>query len=307
MQINIENESIRLLDWLYSQEDTTLLYDVSEYVKNEGFPEDSARLLVEHLRHQGLVTAAIAISGHADAMITSQGITHMQRIHSHREDPAAQARALQSAMLRWLFERERAAEITMEWSGLLSSDRAYLLGDLSLDDVEHEAEYLSDKGLITGRDVEERPRGALWPKLTHAGRDCVMDFKGNVADYNTRGHRGSMTNHFNVTGNTGNFMIASNNSQQNVTTGIDTDTLIKFATAVRDSTSILQLPTGDDESELYAQARELDELANSSNPSKGRMKQLVDALMTGLTKAASPIATSIATTLGNDALRALGH
>lgn len=308
MQIDIENEGIRLLDWLYSQQDTRLMYDVSEYVKDHGFPDDSARLLVEHLRRHGLIKGDVAISGQADAMITPQGISQIQRIRARRSDPAARARLLHSAMLKWLFAHERSertAEI-MDWSGFASSASVDLFDNqLDIDEVENEAEYLANKNLIAGRDVEQKPRGSLWPKLTSAGRDCVMDFEGDVANY-IQGQRGSMTNHINVTGNKGNFMIASNNSQQNITTSIDTDALVKFATAIRDSMQIFTLPE-DQERQLREQALELDELTKLPNPSNGRMKQLVEALMGGLAKVASPVAAAIATSLGNDALRALGH
>jgi hypothetical protein len=53
---------------------------------------------------------------------------------------------------------------------------------------------------------------------------------------------------------------------------------------------------------------ELHDAANAAQPDRGKLRGLVDAVMAGLTKAATPVATAIAAGLGNDAVRAItGH
>jgi hypothetical protein len=307
VQINIETESARLLDWLYGQPLTPVYYDVNDYVRDKGFPDESARLLVEYLARRGLVMPAIGLGDEAAAIITSEGISYVQQLRSHLDDPVKRVRQLHAAMLLWLFEQERVGQAVPNWAGFVATaEREISSSPFTASEVDRAADYLAKKRLITGPDVDQHAVGVISPRLTHTGQDCVVDYGGDVAEYSKGQPRTMTTNYNHVAGNSNNVMVGSDNSQQHVSVGVDTEALVKFATVIRDSMPALGLPTEKQE-ELRNQAQELDELANSTNPPKGRIRQLVDALMAGLTLAATPLAETLATGIGNDALRALGH
>jgi hypothetical protein len=81
----------------------------------------------------------------------------------------------------------------------------------------------------------------------------------------------------------------------------------QFAAAVRQALPVLGLAE-DEQSALEGYAVELHDAASGSQPDRRRLRGLFDAVMAGLTKAATPVATAIATSLGNDAARAItGH
>jgi hypothetical protein len=142
--------------------------------------------------------------------------------------------------------------------------------------------------------------------LTDNGRDCVLDYDGRAADYLDRLSRGTMNTTY-IGSNSGNVAVGSENVTQNVTTGLDTSKLLELAAAVTQALPVLGL-TPDQHSELKGYAVELHDAAAAAQPDRGKLRGLVDAVMTGLTRAATPVATAIATGLGNDALRAItGH
>jgi hypothetical protein len=107
-----------------------------------------------------------------------------------------------------------------------------------------------------------------------------------------------------IANNSGNVAVSSEHFSQNVTTGIDTTKLLEFAAAVSQALPVLGL-AHDQQSELQGYAIELQAAADASQPDKGKLRALVDAITAGLMKAATPLATGIATGLGNDAIS--GH
>ncbi|HWG63398.1 MAG TPA: hypothetical protein VG253_17010 [Streptosporangiaceae bacterium] len=141
--------------------------------------------------------------------------------------------------------------------------------------------------------------------LTDDGHDCVLEFGGNVSDYLGRRNTGPVSTY--IANNSGNVAVASAHFAQNVTTGLDASKLIELAAAVRQALPVLGLPP-DQHSALEGHAEELHDAASSPQPDKGNLRRLVDAIMAGLNKAATPVATAIATSLGNEAVRAItGH
>jgi hypothetical protein len=143
------------------------------------------------------------------------------------------------------------------------------------------------------------------PELTANGRDCVVDFGGNVPDYLNRSPRGGHTTHIKMTGSTGNITVASENVVQNVSTGLDTTKLLDFAGFVRQTLPTLGLPA-DQQQTLDAQAEELHQESDSPTPDRGKLRRLGDAILDGLRAAAPTVVQSTAIDLGTEALKAIG-
>ena len=81
--------------------------------------------------------------------------------------------------------------------------------------------------------------------------------------------------------------------QQNISAGIDTRDLLKFAGFVRQIGSTLGLDT-DKQTELEAQAMELHRVASSPAPEAGRLRRLANAILHILGAAASTVASQTA-------------
>ncbi len=309
MDLDVDRHGTRLLEWLHGRPDHEHVYsDVTEFLVKEGLPEECGRPLIEHLRGQGLVRTAIGLDDRPDSMITPKGIAHLHEIRARRRDPALRARTLRRQMLQWLYGQEQITDMApADWSGLLASGKAHLLGEpFAINEVRQAASYLSDKNLITGASVEEDGPGMVRPMLTDDGRDCVLESGGDVAHYLGRQNGGTMNNTY-IGSNSGNVAVGSKRFAQNVTSGLDTSRLIDLAAAVRQALPVFGL-SQDQYSVLEGYADELHDAASSPQPDKGNLRRLVDAIMAGLNKAATPVATAIATGLGNDAVRAItGH
>jgi hypothetical protein len=308
VDLDLDYHGARLLEWLHGQPDHNHLYsDVTGFISEEGLPEECGRPLVEHLQDQGLVRTAIGLDGRPDSMITPKGIAHLHEIRAQRRDLALRAHTLRRQMLQWLYGEEQITDMAPpDWSGFLGSDEAHMLGEpFAMREVEQVASYLNNKNLITGPSTGEAETGVVRPMLTDDGHDCVLEFGGNVSDYLGRRNTGPVSTY--IANNSGNVAVASAHFAQNVTTGLDASKLIELAAAVRQALPVLGLPP-DQHSALEGHAEELHDAASSPQPDKGNLRRLVDAIMAGLNKAATPVATAIATSLGNEAVRAItGH
>lgn len=306
--LNFQLHGTRLLDWLYDQDVTEpSFHDVNQFVAESDLSDDGAQLVVDDLESRGVIEQ-IATFGSWEAKLTVGGADFVQKVRAERSDSVRRSREIQQRMLCWLHNREHRDAPPSDWSDFLASDDAIFYGDrFALAELERQAEYLFAKDLIQSLHIEQAADGTIKPRLTAAGQDCVMDFGGNVSDYINRHNGRSTTTNITMTGSTGNIVVASDNVQQNIETGIDTRKLLDFAGFVRQVVPTLGL-SEDDQAELDADAAELHQAAEEAQPDRGRIKQLHDAVMAGLIKAAPSIVTSTATAMGNDAIRAItGH
>jgi hypothetical protein len=314
MALNLQLHGMRLLDWLYDQDTTDPgFHGINRFVAQNELPEGSERLLLEDLASRGVIEQFVDREVRPPGTVvefvrlTAQGVDFVQKIRIERSDSVRRSRELQQRMLRWLHNQEHRGTTPPDWSDFLTSDDAVFYGDqFTLAELERQAEYLSTKNLIKSLHAEEAAEGTLKPLLTAAGQDCVMDFGGNVSDYVNRQH-GSSTTNVTMTNSTGNIVVASENVKQNIKTGLDTRRLLEFAGFVRQVLPTLGL-ADDDQAELDADADELHQAAEQLEPDRGRLKQLSDAVMSGLIKAAPSIVTATAIAMGNDAVQAItGH
>jgi hypothetical protein len=104
----------------------------------------------------------------------------------------------------------------------------------------------------------------------------------------------------------GNLVIGSSNVVQDNTNGIDASALLNFASLVGQIAPTLGLQAAEQVA-LESQAATLHEAASDPAPEKGRLRQLCDAVVQGLTKAAPTVASQMALAAGQDAIHMLGH
>lgn len=298
MSVDVELHAMRLLEWLADQTGDTLQHvDVSEFITGYELPEDSAFLLIRHLVTRGWVSE---VHTPTRAMITTNGLAFVQKLRTQRRDPAFRARTLQQRMLRWLQRQEDRNVSPVDWTGFFLSDDAYLGGELFTGaELDRAASYLYARNLIAAIEIEEAESGTVKPSLTTAGQDCVMDFGGNVSDYLNRQQSGHTTH---IVGN--NNIVASDHVTQTITNGVDTKVLSNFVDYIRQVLPTLGL-SEEQQAVIDKNAAELRDAVNATPPDRGLLKRLLDAVMSGVMKAAPSAAASVATALGNDAVQAI--
>ncbi len=303
MEFDIETMAIRLLDWLAKKPLTNSFISIEPFVADNNLPPFSIWPLRDYLTNRGLVRDASGLNS-VDVAITSEGLAFISEVRTQRSDPTNRAQHLRKFMLRWLYEKS-PNEPPHDWSAFYTDWRFFYLGEsYTSDEVAREAEYLSDRGLISGLAIEEAGPASIYPRLTSDGRDCVTEHGGNVSTFLNRHQPANNTNVY-MTGVQGNTVIASNNVVQNVEGGLDMRAMLDFAGFVRQVASTLGL--ADEERENMTSAAEaLHEDASSSSPEPGRLRRLINSIMEGLTKAAPTVVSSTAIQMGEQALKAIG-
>jgi hypothetical protein len=306
--LNIELHGMLLLDWLYSHGNPDIFYKTTDFLVDNNLSDDDGWLLVENLAKRGVIDHAATMDGTVNIRLNGQGIEYVQRVRVERADPVQRSRELRQRMLRWLYNQEHRGKPPADWVGFLASDDSLFYGDrFTVDELARQTEYLSAKDLIVSVRAWSVVNGMVNPSLTHAGQDCVIDFGGNVSDFVSRHSGGSTTNNVTMTNSTGNIVVASDNVQQNLETGVDTRKLLEFAGFVRQVAPTLGLPE-DEQAKLDADATDLHQAAEGTAPDRNLLKRLFDAVMAGLIKAAPSIVTKTASDMGTEAIRAIaGH
>lgn len=303
MAPDIEQHGTGLLELLHDDSDAA----VATYLSEHGLSLRDGIVLVEYLSDHGLVRDVSTFGG-PDANITAQGIARVQQLRTERQSPARRVATLRTRMLMWLDHQEQQEIGIDDWSQFLASPNVDYYGTpFSKQELAREAEYLKQHDLITGIDVGDMRQatpGMIRPKLTGSGRDCVIDFGGNVSDYLNRGRSGGNTTNITMTDSAGNITVASENVVQNVNSGLDTTKLLDFAGFVRQTLPTLGLPTNQQDT-LDTQAGELHHEADSPTPDRSKLRRLLDAILEGLGAAAPTVVQSTAIGLGEEALKAI--
>jgi hypothetical protein len=113
--------------------------------------------------------------GGADALINNAGIVTVQGLRTERGRPARRISTLRDRMLHWLDDQETQGASPFDWSEFVAGPDADYYGSAFGDaEVEREANYLEERGLITAMSIEQKPSGTIGPRLTTAGRDHLL-------------------------------------------------------------------------------------------------------------------------------------
>ncbi|MFG2058955.1 hypothetical protein ACGFI9_33525 [Micromonospora sp. NPDC048930] len=175
----------QLMDWVYDKANgvSTESVPIMEFAESVGLDLDGAFTLLWYCRDEGLLSDQGTGMGNPCAVLTAYGIANVRERRRRRADPALRARACRSALLSW-FYRQQIAQVHMPITGKFGQDDDSLWEGTRFSDVEiqHAAEYLSDKRLIKGVRVAQL-RGPVRAEITTDGIDCVTDWESNVAEY----------------------------------------------------------------------------------------------------------------------------
>ncbi|MEV7042209.1 hypothetical protein [Amycolatopsis sp. NPDC051061] len=207
-------------------------------------------------------------------------------------------------MLSWLYQQEVAGAPPVDWSDFLASADNHYFGSRFADsEVAPAISDLAERNLVTGMSADQLGPAAVKPRLTAEGRDCVIEYGGDVSEYLNR-HGASHGTNVTMNHVTGNTVIGNENIVNNQASGIDVAKLVDFADFVRQVLPTLGLPE-DERAELGRQADELSEVTTANESDRGRWRRLIDAVMAGVTKAAPGVVTSTAIAMGNEAVKAI--
>ncbi|WP_410583833.1 hypothetical protein [Amycolatopsis sp. lyj-108] len=262
------------------------LQDINSFLAERGLRDEKAVDLVKDLEQDGLVKPLFGSGGIATCRLTGRGEQQAQRLVKER--PARRLSVLRQRMLLWL---EGHRDI-LDWTSFLHSDQArYADGDFTWDDIAHEATYLSNKRLIKALAGDQRPDGTLKPRLTSAGRDCVLDHDGDVRSYLAGGPASDgapTTNYFApvIHGAVSNSQFASGNAQ---VTQNQQNTIARAPEQYQELARIVaqlleQLPEQrdvDEENRQDVETAALDVLAEvteSEDPQRGKVRRATKAL-----------------------------
>ncbi|MFG1820593.1 hypothetical protein ACGFIF_43020 [Kribbella sp. NPDC049174] len=283
---------------------------VAAYLDSKGLGADYGFDLINLLDSNGYVEQSSGY-GAAAGTITAHGKHAVQHLRAERADPKVRVSQLRTAMLSWLDDREAQRVETSSWEPFLEFAATEEGGGHSERDVRHAAEYLHEHQLIKAVKVAEEIDGWLRPTLTVAGRTCLTDFGGDVAEYLNRGHATSVitdnstTNNTWVSDNHGNLNVAGDHISQSITnSGLDVAQLLELAGGIDQFAPVLQLPA-DVEREIVAAAHDLHAEASSASPDRGRLRQLVDKIYVGVKDAAPTVGKKVVLGLIDMALKAL--
>lgn len=302
---DLESTARELLEWVYDHSAGNDFMSVNAFTATKDLPYNAAYTLAEHLKSQGLVTAAIAGGGRADASLTPAGAHYVQQLRRRREDPVLRMAALRDQMLRWLFARERQDVRVSDWTDFLAAGDANFYGSrFQKAEVEHEVSYLISKNLITmSVHIDQEVDGWLQPQLTADGNDCITEHGGSVSDH-VRSRNSGATYHF--ADNSGAISVNSSNVTQTVSHGVDTTALTKFAEAAAQMLPVLDGIPEDERDELQECAASVQAEVAKAEPNVGKLRELFNVLYLGVMKASSTVATDMLVGLGHDASKALG-
>ncbi|UJW32434.1 hypothetical protein L3Q67_01190 [Saccharothrix sp. AJ9571] len=163
--------------------------EINNVLARRGLGDDDAFQLAEYLGEQGLVTNSFSGGGAIETTLTGAGRRRAQRLLASR--PARRLTELRRRMLTWLEHHDHV----INWEDFLGSDQLqYEDSHFTEDEVDREAEYLLESGLITSQTMDQAPNGTIQPQLTARGRDCLLYNDGDVRRFLTgRSDEDSMT------------------------------------------------------------------------------------------------------------------
>jgi hypothetical protein len=268
-----------------------------EFLAALGVKKDRRYAVVQFLVDRGLATDVSTLEG-VDCWLTGAGHQMAQQLISQR--PARRVAELRARMLRWL---ELESDPT-DWSGFLDSDQVDYRGEpFTGGDVEHQAEFLYNSGLITAVHVDEAMDGTLRPELTSRGRDCSVH-GGDVVAYLGIGGQPSRTTYNTTSQNT--HIGSISGGQQAFHSSDFTQVQHNQPAAGYEELAqvvqqlLAQLPhrpelTDQAREEIHEAAEETLEVITSPEPKPSKVRRMVDGIVGVLGR--------VATTLGQGALQ----
>ena len=308
MGLQLEFHGARLLEWVHDQTEGESAVLLPADGGADQVPAEPLRILIEHLRSVGWIEVLPAPAGQHRVRLTPSGGTTVRRNRDARADRLARVKALRSAMVLWLAEREADGDPPASWEGFSRSlYSAYYGEQFTVDEVVAEAVYLAEKKMVNVAH-DQSATGWSMPRLTAEGRDCAMN-GGDVTEHGTQATGASITHVTNnITASGAHSPIAAGTTvNQTVNTGVAVEGLVKLAEFVQQVSGTLGLQPAQRDI-LNGHAAELLSAASAAVPDRTRLHRLADNVKQALLAVAtSSTARDIAVTMAEDGIRALGH
>ena len=294
-------QSDQLIDWIYEHGGTVAgeAVPIMGFANGVGLDTPGAFQLLNFCTEQGLVDRGRSTMGNPVAVLTPFGMQYARSRQQRRSDPAQRARTCRSELLRW-FYRQRLAGTTSPVTEQFAWDPA-AAGDgsaFSPTEIDDAAEYLADKDLVKGVNVDQA-RGPIRAEITNAGIDCVIDWEGDIAQY-LRDQRGYGPTYHGpvINGNAdrsqftyGNRdVIQTINSGQHIAPGFEA--LAEAVATLLAHLPTLELTTSDRE-DVEAVAAEVLAEIRQPEPQPGRVRRAVAALRGFLAPVAAGVTAGV--------------
>ncbi|MDB4872663.1 MAG: hypothetical protein JWL97_3667, partial [Gemmatimonadales bacterium] len=248
--------------------------DIKPFGQEHGLTLDETFELLRYCTECGLMHAHASAFGKPTAVLTAKGRTWLSERKKRRSDPRLRAAAARSAILRYLWRRQREGMGFPIVDGVLEAPEGLFEGGrLTNEEIDSESAYLAGKDLIHGTGVNGR-RGPVRAETTPDGDDCVEHYEADVSAYQRRGDRDTGTT-INIGTNTGNVAANSRDFKLTATTstGLNAEGIVLIARAMRQAVEVLGL-NEEDATELVAAADRIEHEAASEQPDLSRLRRL---------------------------------
>lgn len=192
MTTEIDAHASELLEAMYDAERDGSDQDetIATYLQRAGRDSDYGFTLVDWLVQHGMVKSHHTYRT-PRGRITPHGMQAIQQLHADRASPKIRAAILRNAMIAWLDEQEERGTHPASFQDFSDSlESAGGRGSFSEREISGAAEHLERQGLVESPQVAEFPAGWIGPRLTARGRECITDYRGDVAEY-LRDHSGA--------------------------------------------------------------------------------------------------------------------
>jgi hypothetical protein len=303
--LDLDFHGIALLEWLNEQVGTELTFHrTDDFATTTGLSVDDIRTLVQHLRLDGIAETQEPLTGCPLVKVTDLGHARRVEILAMRKDHLRRVRELRQRLLLWLYEQEQQEATPTDWTGFLDGPRAHFYGvPFTEAEINRALTDLSNKKLIDGLTYDQASPAAVRPRLTTDGRDCVIEYGGDVSEHLMRTNGGPVT-YVNMNNVHGQTAIGSQHVHQTMASGLDTSELKKFTEFVGQVLPTLGLGK-EKQAQLDDAVKKLDEAVDEPSIDKGRVRRLVEAVIRGLEKALPGFVAAKAIEIGNDAVKAI--
>ncbi|WP_405622378.1 hypothetical protein [Streptomyces sp. NBC_01508] len=294
-----------LLEWVYEQAEGHPQADVDlgPFAVEHGLEEREGFDLLTYGKSKGGLDDRFATLGTPAANLTPYGLDLVEESLKRRASPVARSKAARQSLLRWLWAQKDQSVHFPIIDGFVGTLEATFEGDeLTLEEVDRAAGYLSDKGLIKGTKVMGR-MGPVRAEITAEGQDCVENYDGDPSAQDRRGLVGATYNTY-LPNAQGVIVGEQQNFTQNNSSGVDPSAFIQLAGYVGQISATLGMD-GPQRVELERVAQELHDEASSETPEQGRLRHLAGQVKERLTAAGATMAATVGVQMAEQAIGSL--
>jgi hypothetical protein len=293
-----------LLEWVYEHGDNPLgIAEVIPFAAVHGItdlPEVFA--LLRYAKDKGTVDDEYSSMDWPMATLTAHGVEVVEERLRRRSSRVERSKAARCGLLNWLWrQKDDGVDLPVVKAVLEAQESLFEGARLTAEDMDTAAEYLNEKGFITGVRVDQC-RGPVRAEITAKGMDCVEHFGGDTSAHERRS-AGNTYNTY-LPDAQGVIIGEQQNFTQNNTAGFDPSEFVKLAGFVGQISGTLGI-SEPERVELERVANALHEEATSPSPERGKLRELADRLKVQLLAAGTTMAANVGIEMVEKAIRSL--